>query len=113
MVEKNLVTNKSKFHEKIVHTLGESMKEIFGQGTVEAVYYYLEKKSMAGPEDILEKPKTFVRATRELFGETGAEVIETLLVRDLRKKFRIDCERKVTIGLADCLDELKAKYLKE
>jgi len=44
-----------------------------------------------------------------MFGETGAEVIETLLVRDLCTKFRIGEQKKEIGKLADCLDELKIR----
>ncbi|MDH5447814.1 MAG: DUF3227 domain-containing protein [Candidatus Bathyarchaeota archaeon] len=98
---------KDKFHKTLLFALDESIKNIFGKNTAQAVYYHLEKRHLLKLEDILEKPQTFSEAIKEMFGETGAEVIETLLVKDLRTKFRVKGQRKETGKLVDCLDGLK------
>ena len=89
------------------------MKNIFGESTAHAVYYHLEKKHLLKLDDILEKPQTFSMAIKEMFGETGAEVIETLLVKDLCAKFKIRGQRKKTGKLVDCLDGLKVTCIKK
>jgi hypothetical protein len=100
---------KQKFHETLLSALDESLKNIFGETTAKAVYYHLQKGYLLKFQDIPEKPQTFAKAIREMFGETGAEVIETLLVRDLCAKFRIGEQKKEIGKLADCLDELKIR----
>lgn len=77
------------------------MKNIFGKNAAQAVYYHLEKRHLLKLEDIIEKPHTFSEAIKEMFGETGAEVIEALLVKDLCTKFRVEGQRK----------EAKSKHL--
>lgn len=91
----------------MLFTLDESMENIFGKNTVQAVYYHLEKRHLLKLEDILEKPQTFSMAIKEMFGETGAEVIETLLMKDLCARFRIKSQRGETDKLVDFLDGLK------
>jgi adenylyl- and sulfurtransferase ThiI len=109
----DLTLKKRKAHENLLTTLDESMKNIFGKTTVEAVYYHLQKKYLIKLEDIPEKPHTFAKAIKEIFGEPGAEIIETLLVRDLCTKFGIKGQRKETDKLADCMDLLKIRHIEK
>lgn len=113
MVSEGLGIKKDKFHETLLSALDKSMKNIFGESTAHAVYYHLEKKHLLKLDDILEKPQIFSIAIKEMFGETGAEVIETLLVRDLCAKFKVRGQRKETSKLVDCLDGLKVTCIKE
>ncbi len=100
-------TKKYNLNETLLSALDESLKSIFGESAAKAVYHYLQKGYLLKLEDIPEKPKTFARAIKEIFGETGAEVIEALLVKELCTKFRIEGRRKEIDKLADCMDELK------
>lgn len=83
------------------------MKNIFGETTAKAVYYHLQEGYLLKLEDIPEKPRAFAKAIKEIFGETGAEVIETLLVKDLCTKFGIKEQGKEIGNLVDCMGELK------
>lgn len=98
---------KDKFNEKLLVVLDKSMKNIFGENTVNAVYYHLQKRYLIKLEDIPEKPQVFAEAIKEIFGATGADVIETFIVRDLCDKFRIGGQRKEISKLVDFLDEVK------
>jgi rRNA pseudouridine-1189 N-methylase Emg1 (Nep1/Mra1 family) len=107
-----LEPKKDKVHRILLSALDESMKNILGKNAAQAVYYHLEKRYLLKLEDIVEKPQTFSKAIKEMFGETGAEAIETLLVKDLCTKFRIGGKRKETSKLVDCLDGLKITGIK-
>ena len=99
--------NSNTNRKKLLAVLDESMKSIFGRDTTEAVYYYLEKRYLLKPEDILERSEAFMEAIKGMFGEIGASVIESLLVRDLCTKFGVERrEGRELEKLADCLDEL-------
>ncbi len=98
---------RGKLNKKLLFALDESMKNIFGENTAKAVYYYLQEGYLLKLEDIPERPQTFAKAIKEIFGETGAEVIEALLVRDLCMKFKIKKRGKEVDKLVDCMDELK------
>ena len=113
LVSEDLGSKKDKFHKTLLSALDESMKSIFGESTVQAVYYHLEKRHLLKFEDIPEKPKTFAKAIKEMFGETGAELIETLLVKDLCTKFRVSDQREGTDRLVECLDGLRVKCINE
>lgn len=106
----DLGTKKVKVHEKLLIILDKSMKNIFGENTVEAVYYHLREKHLLKLEDIPRKPQTFAKAIKEIFGEEGAKIIETLLVKDLRTEFKIKGQEKVG-DLVKCMDELKTIYI--
>jgi hypothetical protein len=97
---------------KLLVTIDRSMRDIFGEETVDAVYYHLRKKHMVELEDIPEKPENFARAIKAIFGDTGADVIESLLVKSLCNEFGVTGQGKETAGLVDCLDELKVSLLK-
>lgn len=104
---------KSKVDGTLLSALDESMKNIFGKTTAKAVYYHLQKQYLIKLEDIPEKPLTFTKAIRGIFGETGAEIIETLLVRDICTKFEIKGRKREVDNLADCMSELKIRQVKE
>jgi hypothetical protein len=111
-MQRNLDKKKDEFYIKLLVTLDRSMRDIFGEETVNAVYYHLRKKHMVRPEDILEKPESFARAIKAIFGDTGADVIESLLVESLCDEFGVTGQRKGAAGLVDCLDELKVSLSK-
>lgn len=93
--------------KKLLYVLDESMRNIFGETTAKAVYYHLQQGYLLKFEDIPEKPQIFAKAIREIFGEAGADVIETLLVRNLCEKFGVKGQGKGADRLADCMDEIK------
>lgn len=93
--------------EKLLDVLDESFKSIFGENTAKAVYYHLREGHLLKLEDIPEKPQGFAEALREIFGEAGAEVIETLLVKDICAKFGIEVHGKEIDRLADCIEEIR------
>ena len=102
----------SALQRKLLGILDKSMKSIFGDSTADAVYYYLQKRFLLKLDDIPERPQAFTNAIKEIFGETGADIIEALLVKDLCEKFQINTPAK-TNTLEDCLDELKISLLKK
>lgn len=106
-------TKSGTFHKKLLLVLDESIRNIFGETASKAVYYRLRKEYLLSLEDIPEKPQTFAKAIKEIFGETGAELIETLLVKDLRTKFEIEGKGKEIDKLADCMDQLKIVCIKK
>jgi hypothetical protein len=111
-MQKNLDKKKDEFYTKLLVALDRSMRDIFGEETVNAVYYYLRDKHMVKLEDILEKPESFTRAIKAIFGDAGADVIEGLLVKSLCDEFGMTGQIKEAAGLVDCLDELKVSLSK-
>jgi hypothetical protein len=111
-MHRNLEKRKDEFHTKLLVTLDRSMRDIFGEETVNAVYYHLRKKYLVKLEDIVEKPESFAKAIKEIFGNTGADVIEALLVKSLCDEFRVMGHRKEAVRLVDFLDELKVSASK-
>jgi len=111
-MQRNLDKEKDESYIKLLVTIDKSMRDIFGEETVNAVYYHLRKKHMVKLEDILEEPESFARAIKAIFGDTGADVIESLLVKSLCDEFGVIGQREKTIGLVDCLDELKVSLSK-
>ena len=108
LVASDLESQREVVNKSLVSVLDESMRNIFGESTVKAVYYYLERKHLLRLEDVPKNPAEFMKAIREIFGDTGAEVIESFLVKDLCEKFRID--GKVSKRLIECLDGLKWQH---
>ncbi|UCG36125.1 MAG: hypothetical protein JSV64_05765 [Candidatus Bathyarchaeota archaeon] len=93
-------------HEGILIALNESMEVIFGKRTVEAIYYYLEKKFLLKLEDIPRKSVAFTEAIAEMFGVEGASLIETMLVRDLSERFALKGTKEGLSTLSDCMSVL-------
>lgn len=102
-----LTVKKDKCENALLSVLDESMESIFGRSAAEAVFYHLDKCYMLKPEDILAKPEVFSSAIQAMFGEVGAEVIETLLVRDLLSRLKQDCDREGADEIMGWLDRLK------
>lgn len=95
----------------LLYAIDKSMKSVFGDSTADAVYYYLQKRFLLTLDDIPEKPQAFMNAIKEIFGETGADIVEALLVKDLCERSGIK-EQKRTSKLGDCFIELRVHFMK-
>lgn len=103
-----MAIQKNRPPKKVVNVLNQSLKSIFGDTGAFALCHRLEKGHMMKLEDIIEKPEVFVRVLKEIFGETGAEIVEALLLKDLYFKLGVkDCGDE-TSSLSDCFEKLKA-----
>jgi hypothetical protein len=89
------------------------MESILGKSAVQAVYYHLEKSYLLKPEDIPEKPQVFAKAIKGIFGESGAEVIESLLVKDLLARLGVEGQGEESSNLVNWLDKLKNTHSKK
>ncbi|UCB59809.1 MAG: DUF3227 domain-containing protein [Candidatus Bathyarchaeota archaeon] len=107
------MSDNGKVSEILLSALDESLKDIFGKTAAKAVYYHLRTQYLIGLEDIPKKPRLFAKAIREIFGGAGAEVIETLIVKDLCAKFRSSAQMLDICTLEDCMDKLKLRSVKE
>jgi len=111
--DENLRTRKNSSDKTLLTALDESMENIFGKSATRAVYYFLEENYSLKLEDIPEKPQIFAKAIEEIFGDTGANVIETLLVNDLLSQLGIKNQGKEMSKLVNCLSILKTTYVKK
>jgi len=107
LVREDLNAQKSESYKTLVDALNQSLRSVFGKSATTAIYYYLEKKYQLKMEDILEKPLTFTKAIEEIFGKTGAEIVETLLTEELASKFGTKSKKIDTDNLVKCFNELK------
>jgi hypothetical protein len=62
--------------------------ESIGNAPRKMVYWYLLEKFRLPKENIPDNPEGFLAALRQLFGQ-GAGVLERMIVRELKQKFKI------------------------
>ena len=105
-----MASKKNEPHETLQSALNQSLRFVFGESVTTVLCHHLEESYSLKLEDVVEAPKIFVKAIKDVFGEIGAEVVETLLVKDLITKFGIDNEEEIN-NLIDCFDKLKTAHL--
>ena len=91
-VHEELTSQKEEPHKLLLEALDHSMKRVFGETGALAVYHYLEESFLLKLDGILEKPLVFTQFLIEMYGETAAEFIEVLLVKDLSVELGMNSE---------------------
>jgi hypothetical protein len=66
------------------------MKNLFGTTGALAVYHHLEENFSLELEGILKNPMMFTQGLKEMCGEMAADLIESLLVKDLSSRLGIN-----------------------
>ena len=83
---------------EVLETLGKSGKQAFT--------HYLEKDIGLKKEEIPQKPELFSKGLNLIFGEQGADLLETAIVQKLLTTLGLD--RKPKLTLADVMCIIKA-----
>ena len=89
------------------------MKNVFGETGAMAVYHHLEEGFLLKLGGILEEPLVFTQGLIEMYGETAAEFIESLLVKDLSTELGMSSEPDELKGLANLLCKYKTAIIEE
>lgn len=74
---------------EVLETLGKSGKQAFTS--------YLEKDIGLKKEEIPQKPKLFSKGLNLIFGEQGADLLETAIVQKLLTSLGLDPKSKLTL----------------
>ena len=80
--------------------------DILGQSVKRVTYFYLAKEEGLVPGDLIRKPGRFLDGLHNFFG-TGANVIENLIIRELRKE--ADLSIKESGNLPDAVQNARIK----
>lgn len=83
---------------KVLETLGKSGKQ--------ALTHYLKTNIGLKKEEIPQKPELFSKGLNLIFGEQGADVLETAIVQKLQTSFGLVPKSKLT--LAEAIGVIKA-----
>ena len=106
----NLTIQKTNTREVLLNTLHQSMKSIFGESGAFVFYRHLEEFYLLNREDIFDKPQVFAKVLTQIFGKTGAEIVEALLAKDMCTKLGIIDRDDEINSLVDCFDKLKTNF---
>ena len=91
--------------ERILTCLDRAL-DILGSSVKRVTYFYLSKEEGLVPTDLIKNPRRFVNALYNFFGD-GAGVIETWILRELRKE--ADLLIRESANLPDAVKHTKAK----
>jgi hypothetical protein len=80
---------------KISHCVSEVL-ETLGKNGKQALTHYLDTNMGLKKEEILQKPELFSKGLDLIFGEQGADVLETAIVRKLQTSFGLVPKSKLT-----------------
>jgi hypothetical protein len=72
---------------------------VLGENSRKAVYFHLEKTFKIKREEIMLKFDEFKEALEDIFGP-GAEIIKTVIIKELQTKLDLDFEEKEDSELA-------------
>ncbi len=97
----NLISN---CVEKALQSLGEDVATSF--------FYQIEKKFQFTKEEFASKPLEFTKYLREFLGTSGADIIERLIVQQIRSAFDLSVSPS-TKTLEGAVAEAKKSFLAE
>lgn len=97
---------KEKFTVLLGRVIDETLREVFKQEGVKAIYGFLERNLNLPIEEILEDPEAFSSGLETLLG-SGAQLIEKLILKNLCSNLRL--EFREGNGFLDHVTELREK----
>ena len=74
--------------------------ETLGKGGKQALSHYLEKNIGLKTEEIPKKPDLFCKGLNFVFGEQGADALETAIVQRLLTSLGLEIKSKLTLAEA-------------
>ena len=98
--------SKSEFDKSLVNIVDRELKKIFGEMATLIIYGYLDSNLSLKQEDIPEKIELFANGL-DSFLNSGARVIEQMILRSLYSSFRVDYKPIEGYGFVDYVNELK------
>ena len=90
---------------KILQCVNDAL-ETLGKSGKQALSHYLEKDVDLKIEEIPQKPDLFRKGLNLIFGEQGADALETAIVQRLMASLGLDPKPKLT--LAEAINIIKA-----
>jgi hypothetical protein len=101
-----IVGQRAKIALKLIQAVDETL-EMFGRKAKSQVYDYLEKNFGLRRDDILDKPETFSKGLRSLFGSASRH-IELNIVERVHSKLGISFQRSEKFNFVDYVASLEA-----
>jgi hypothetical protein len=101
-----IVDQRAKIALKLIQAVDETL-EMFGRKAKSQVYDYLEKNFGLRRDDILDKPETFSKGLRSLFGSASRH-IELNIVERVHSKLGISFQRSEKFNFVDYVASLEA-----
>jgi tRNA(His) 5'-end guanylyltransferase len=93
--------------EKILNeVVDDTLKEIFTEPATEIIYQHLGVNYGLKPEDIAENIDTFKKGL-EAFLSSGAQVVESVVIKRLHKRLKLKLENKENLTFTDHIKTLK------
>ncbi|MHB8566174.1 MAG: hypothetical protein ACYC7D_03835 [Nitrososphaerales archaeon] len=82
--------------------------EIYGKGISESILWSFERETGLAPVEILNHPKIFSESIVKIFGELSAKRIESAILFEIGREFRLQLSRRTELGTAMLLAKSKA-----
>jgi len=99
---------RSDFEETLCEIVDESLKAIFTEAATRIIYQHLAMNYDLQPENIAENVEVFEEGLRA-FLSSGAQVIESIIIKRLYQHYNLDFENKEGFAFTDYVKELKQK----
>ena len=93
----------------LLDAVDKTMKQVFKEAGAKAIYNYLEKDCHLRREEITKKPEIFSAGLVRLL-DSGAPLIETLILENLYRKLGLRIEEKKGYEFSDCIKELVERF---
>jgi len=90
----------------LLKILNETMREVFNEVGTKVICDFLQNNYHLKPEEIAEKPEVFSTGLKKLL-DSGASVIEKLILKNLYSKLELKIEEKKGYGFSDYIKELR------
>lgn len=97
-----------KLDELLLIAVDETLKDIFKEEGVKAIYDFIEKNCCLKRDEIAEKPKDFSACLKKLLS-SAAPVIEKAVLEGLFSEFGLEFVERESFGFADYVRELRER----
>jgi len=87
----------------------ETLKQVFKEDGAETVYAFIENNSHLKRKEIVEKPEVFSEGLGRILG-SGGSVIESLILKNLYRKFGLKFREKEGYEFSDYVKELRKRF---
>lgn len=94
-----------KVNQAIIECIDDAFTKL-GKSVKESIYYYLKRDFGLDRNQITKNPEIFEKALNRIFGERGAQIIEKMIIIEIRNRFQLEKQSTLTFReLITCLQK--------
>jgi len=84
-----------KVNQVIIECIDEAFTKL-GKSVKESIYYYLKRDFGLDRNQITRNPEIFEKALNRIFGKRGAQIIEKMILIEIRSRFQLEKQSTLT-----------------